>query len=142
MFDRRTFLKTGAACAAFTLAGARAQFAHAALPDDRRLVVIILRGGLDGPARVTTWIPSRMPAADEEFLSRVAQLYANDPVFSNALKQGLETRSIAAQATHDMLNGGAAATGYGAITPLMDGAGKILAAEHGPRVAVFDITCS
>ena len=36
MFDRRTFLKTGAACAAFTLAGARAQFAHAALPDDRR----------------------------------------------------------------------------------------------------------
>ncbi len=259
MFDRRTFLKTGAACAAFILAGTRAQFAYAALPDDRRLAVVILRGGLDGlaavpahgdadyaslrgalalpktgmgapidldgffglhpslhnlsemwghkelaifhnvstpyrdrshfdaqnvletgalaphrlsdgwlnralqplgldggggalavassppllldgSARVTTWIPSRMPAADEEFLSRVAQLYANDPVFSNALKQGLETRSIAAQATHDMLNGGAAAAGYGAITPLMDGAGKILAAEHGPRVAVFDIT--
>src|SRR5260221_14114628 len=39
-------------CAAFTLAGARAQFAHAALPDERRLVVIILRGGLDGLAAV------------------------------------------------------------------------------------------
>jgi uncharacterized protein (DUF1501 family) len=266
MFDRRTFLKTGTACAAF-LAGARARFAHAALPDDRRFVVVILRGGLDGlaavpahgdpdyaslrgalalpksgmdapidldgffglhpslhnlselwrekelaifhnvstpyrdrshfdaqnvletgglsphrlsdgwlnralqplgldqgsgalavassppllldgSARVTSWIPSRMPSADEEFLGRVAQLYAGDAVFSTALKQGLETRSIAAQATHDMPNsagnrigkGNGTAAGYGAITPLMDGAGKILAAEHGPSVAVFDIT--
>jgi uncharacterized protein (DUF1501 family) len=259
MLDRRTFLKTGAGCAAFLACGTRARFAHAALPDDRRFVVVILRGGidglaavpphgdadyaslrgslalpasgmgapidldgffglhpsfhnlsemwgqnelavfhnvstpyrdrshfdaqnvletgglsphrlsdgwlnralqplgldggsgalavassppllLDGKARVTSWVPSRMPAADEEFLGRVAQLYAKDPVFSIALKQGLETRAIAAQATHDMPNAGRNGAGYGVIAPIMEGAGRILAVEHGPRVAVFDIT--
>ena len=258
MFDRRTFLKTGAACAAFLGVGARARFAHAALPDDRRFVVLILRGGLDGlaavpahgdpdyatlrgalalpksgtgapidldgffglhpslhnlaqvwgekelaifhnvstpyrdrshfdaqnvletgglsphrlgdgwlnralqplgldggggalavassppllldgPARVTSWTLSRMPTADEEFLGRVAQLYAKDAVFSTALKQGLETRAIAAQATHDVPNGGPNGP-YGPIAPLMEGGGKILAAENGPRVGVFDIS--
>jgi uncharacterized protein (DUF1501 family) len=260
MFDRRTFLKTGAACAAFAASGARAQFAHAALPDDRRFVVIILRGGLDGlaavpahgdpdyaaarsalalpksgggapidldgffglhpslhnlaemwgqkelaifhnvstpyrdrshfdaqnvletggmtphrlsegwlnralrplaldggngalavasspplllegPSRVTSWIPSRMPAADEDFLNRVAQLYARDATFSTALNQGLETRAVAARATHDMPNASRNANGgYGGIASLMEGAGRILAAERGPRIAVFDIT--
>src|SRR5712672_449353 len=64
MFDRRTFLKTGAACAAFILAGARGQFAHAALPDDRRLVVVILRGGLDRLALpYPSWAMPAHPAA-------------------------------------------------------------------------------
>src|SRR5580765_5175651 len=52
MLTRRTFFKMGAACGAFAVMGARVGFARAALPDDRRFIVVILRGGLDGLAAV------------------------------------------------------------------------------------------
>jgi uncharacterized protein (DUF1501 family) len=260
MLTRRLFFKAGVACGALALSGASAQLAYAALPDDRRFIVVILRGGLDGlaavpahgdpdyerlrgglalpksgagapidldglfglhpslhnlaemwrerelaifhnvstpyrdrshfdaqnvletgavkphlandgwlnralapmgldtgggalavasspplllegRARVTSWMPSRMPAADEEFLSRVTALYASDPVLDGALKQALATRETVSGAMQD-----AAAAGLmngarlGAIAPLMEGAGKILAAPNGPRVAVFDVS--
>ena len=267
MWTRRTFFKTGIACGALAISGARVRLAHAALPGDRRFIVVILRGGLDGlaavpphgdpdyaalrgplalpqsgagapidldgffglnpafhnlaemwrekelavfhnvatpyrdrshfdaqnvletgstkphllndgwlnralqplaldtgngalavassppllldgPARATSWMPSRMPAADEEFLARVEQLYATDQVFLIALKQALATRATAAAATHDAPamqgpnakgQGLGPGGGYGAIAPLMEGAGRILAASDGPRVAVFDV---
>src|SRR5580693_9872960 len=49
-FDRRMLLKSLVATGAFTAATAR--FAFAATPGDRRLVVVILRGALDGLAAV------------------------------------------------------------------------------------------
>jgi len=52
MWTRRTFFKSGIACGALAIAGARVRLAHAALPGDRRFIVIILRGGLDGLAAV------------------------------------------------------------------------------------------
>src|SRR5580765_4658305 len=55
MLTRRTFFKMGAACGAFAVMGARVGFARAALPDDRRFVVVILRGGLDGLAAVPAY---------------------------------------------------------------------------------------
>ena len=42
---------------------------------------------LDGASRVTSWMPSRMPAPDEEFLARIGMLYAQDPELGPALKQ-------------------------------------------------------
>ncbi len=257
MLTRRSFLNTGIACGAFALAGTHARLAFAALPDDRRFIVVILRGALDGLAavpahgdpdyaalrgslalpqsgvdapidldgffglhpslhnlsemwrekelaifhnvatpyrershfdaqnvletggtaphrlhdgwlnralgplaldtgdgalavspsppllldgasRVTSWMPGRMAEHDEDLLARVATLYAKDPVLAPALKQALATRATANAAMHDsasglMTNGGG--QGYGPIAPLMDDAGKILAAQHGPRRA-------
>src|SRR5215471_9954877 len=100
---------------------------------------------LDGPARVTSWMPSRLPAADEEFLARVRQLYARDPVLSAALSDGLATRATASAAMHEAVNNPGNGRinqrgGAGAIAPLMDGAGRILAADHGPHIGVFDVT--
>jgi uncharacterized protein (DUF1501 family) len=104
---------------------------------------------LDGPARVTSWVPSVMPAADEDFLARVERLYATDAALGGALKRALAARATAMSAMHDdgaadspaagmpKAKGGG---GYGAIAPLMEGAGKLLAASGGPRVAVFDIS--
>jgi uncharacterized protein (DUF1501 family) len=48
--DRRFLLQSFAAAGAAAVAGARARFAFAATPSDRRLVIVILRGGLDGLA--------------------------------------------------------------------------------------------
>ncbi|HEX3486222.1 MAG TPA: DUF1501 domain-containing protein, partial [Micropepsaceae bacterium] len=100
---------------------------------------------LDGKVRVASWMPSRTPPPDEEFLARITALYAKDPVLSAGLKNALKTRAAAAMGMHDMTpdaspqkpNGGPAP---GGIAPLMEGAGKILAADDGPRVGVFDIT--
>ena len=47
---------------------------------------------LDGASRVTSWMPSRMPAPDEEFLARIGMLYAQDPELGPALKQALALR--------------------------------------------------
>jgi uncharacterized protein (DUF1501 family) len=269
MLSRRFFFHTGAACAALALSGAKVRLARAALPDDRRFIVVILRGALDGlaavpaygdpdyaalrgslalpasgagapialdgmfglhpslthlgalwhdkelaifhsvatpyrdrshfdaqnvlesggvgphvlpdgwlnralgplglddgtsalavsssppflldgPARVTSWMPSSMPVADEDFLARVGRLYAGDKALSGALAEALKTRATAGAAMHDAafvpaeraMTGAAKAKGgpNGAIAPLMEGAGRILAAENGPRIAVFDIS--
>src|SRR4029453_16497119 len=99
---------------------------------------------LDGPGRVTSWMPSVLPAADEEFLARVKRLYEKDTVLSAALEQALATQATAAAAMHDAgdlipgnalqkRNGGGAAAGYGAVAPLMEGAGRILGHDRGPR---------
>ncbi|MBS0282185.1 MAG: hypothetical protein JSR25_13540, partial [Proteobacteria bacterium] len=51
-FDRRSFVTSAAAMSAAAVFDAKARFAFAATPDDRRLVVVILRGALDGLAAV------------------------------------------------------------------------------------------
>jgi uncharacterized protein (DUF1501 family) len=96
---------------------------------------------LDGPARVTSWLPSKRPMPDEEFLMRVEALYERDTVLRDGLKQALQTRA-AGGAAHDpgALRPLTAGNGVAGITALTDGAGKILAAANGPRVAVFDIS--
>src|SRR5215468_8213821 len=52
MLTRRTFFKGGIACGGLAITGAKVSLAHAVLPDDRRFIVVILRGGLDGLAAV------------------------------------------------------------------------------------------
>ena len=50
MTTRRSILKTMTAASALSLWDAPLRFAFASLPGDRRLVVVILRGALDGLA--------------------------------------------------------------------------------------------
>ena len=259
MLTRRSFFQAGIACSTLALAGTHARLAFAALPDDRRFIVVILRGGLDGLAavpahgdpdyaalrgqlalpqsgagapidldgffglhpslhnlsemwrekelaifhnvstpyrdrshfdaqnvletggmkphllndgwlnraltplgldrgkgalavsssppllldgktRVTSWTASRRPLPDEEFLLRVQTLYANDPQLSGALQAALETRAAANAAMHDNGSAMQRPRAMGPIAPIMEGAGRIMAAEGGPRIAVFDVS--
>src|SRR5690348_10053121 len=52
MSSRRTILKTMTAAAALSVCDAPFRVAFASLPTERRLVVLILRGALDGLAAV------------------------------------------------------------------------------------------
>jgi uncharacterized protein (DUF1501 family) len=261
MLSRRYFFKVGVACGALAMTGARARFAFADVPDDRRFVVVILRGALDGLAavpahgdpdyasvrgnlalpaggtgapisldgffglhpalhhvadlfhakelavfhntstpyrdrshfeaqnvletggvsahvlndgwlnraltplkldtgsgalsvsssppllldglaRVTSWMPSGRPMPDEDFLTRVSALYESDTVLRDALKQALQTAATSATQVHEKgpAKAGAAVAANAGITALTEGAGKILAAPNGPRIAVFDIS--
>ncbi len=78
-----------------------------------------------------------MPAPDEAFLARMRVLYANDPNLLGSLNSAVDMQAQAANAMDDpgAKMGG---PGYGNLTPLFQGAGKLLAAADGPRVAVLD----
>ncbi|HXC54471.1 MAG TPA: DUF1501 domain-containing protein [Rhizomicrobium sp.] len=96
---------------------------------------------LSGPARTTTWMPAVLPAPDEAFLARTRQLYARDPALLASLNSAMDMQAQAQNAMDDPAARGAmggGGNGYGNLTPLFTGAGKLLAAAEGPRVAVLD----
>jgi uncharacterized protein (DUF1501 family) len=97
---------------------------------------------LAGASKATSWMPEVMPEPDKAFLDRVRALYAHDPVLESALDRALETEAQADAAMDDksktdMTKGSGA---YGDMTPLFKGAGRLLAGERGPRIAVFDVS--
>jgi uncharacterized protein (DUF1501 family) len=99
---------------------------------------------LAGLAKTSSWMPQVMPEPDKTFLERVHALYAQDPVLSSSLNRALDTEAIANAAMDDnSMNPKDAAkafSGYGNLTPLFTGAGKLLADDAGPRIAVFDVS--
>jgi len=94
---------------------------------------------LSGKARATSWMPAVMPEPDNAFLKKVRALYAGDPTLSAALDGGLAMQSEAAAASDDPYEkSGKNKVAGGNLSPLFKGAGKLLAAPNGPRVAVLD----
>jgi uncharacterized protein (DUF1501 family) len=96
---------------------------------------------LSGGAKVSSWMPAVMPQPDAEFLARVRALYANDADLSASLDRALATEAQADAAMDDKPkmpgpNGGGET--YGNLSPLFAGAGKLLARDDGPRVAVLE----
>jgi uncharacterized protein (DUF1501 family) len=101
---------------------------------------------LSGKIQTGSWMPAVMPAPDELFLNQVRALYANDAVLKESLSSALALQAAAQNAMDDAssmspelngqkrLGGGA----YGNLTPLFQGAGKLLAASDGPRVATLE----
>ena len=83
-----------------------------------------------------------MPAPDEVVPEPGAALYAHDPVLSSRWP-GAGVARRRDNATDDpsvKTRRTGAENGYGNLTPLFQGAGKLLAAPEGPRVAVLDVS--
>ncbi len=105
-----------------------------------------------GPAGVTSWSPSKMPALDEDTLARITDLYAKDPLLSVRLADAMQADAIAAEdaASAQPAMTSAAAAGnaqplrvpaYGArYAEVTHAAAGFLKQEDGPKVAVFDTT--
>lgn len=107
-------------------------------------VPLILRG--DVP--VASWAPPEMPAADTDFLTRLAALYANDAVLGPALDQGLRAQAMADDALGDPRQGQGRMSGermYGRaprpqpMRRTAEAVGRLLAARDGARVAVIEL---
>jgi uncharacterized protein (DUF1501 family) len=96
---------------------------------------------LSGPAPATSWLPAHLPEPDTDFLARVRALYAGDKVLLASLEEGLDLEAKAAAAMDDpSVRGDTAKGGYGGfgnLAPLFSGAGRLLAAPDGPRVAAL-----
>jgi uncharacterized protein (DUF1501 family) len=91
-----------------------------------------------GPAAVTSWSPSKLPALDEDTLERIADLYAGDPLLAARLADALAADAIAEGA-----GGRLGLTQRGKpmrYTELVRAAAGFLRRDDGPRVAVFDTT--
>ncbi|MCU0757743.1 MAG: DUF1501 domain-containing protein [Steroidobacteraceae bacterium] len=85
---------------------------------------------LRGPVPVATWAPSRLPEVDADLLSRLQDLYADDGALSARLAQATGAGALVGEA-------GAAGSGE-RLRGIAATAGRMLAAEDGPRIAVID----
>ena len=112
-----------------------------------------------GPAGVSSWSPSKMPALDEDTLARITDLYSKDTLLSVRLADALQADAIAAE---DAASAAPAMLTATATTQADAAAGSVKAArpqaysaryaevtraaagflkqEDGPKVAVFDTT--
>ena len=95
---------------------------------------------LTGPTRATSWMPAQLPTPDAAFLARVKLLYAHDAVLSQSLDDALSLQSAAMIASDDPSDKKAGPGNAANLNPLFAGAGRLLAANEGPRVAVLDIS--
>jgi uncharacterized protein (DUF1501 family) len=95
---------------------------------------------LAGPARATSWMPAQLPTPDAAFLAKVKLLYARDAALSRSLDDALSLQDAAMVASDDPSDKRAGPGNAANLTPLFAGAGRLLAANQGPRVAVLDIS--
>jgi uncharacterized protein (DUF1501 family) len=94
---------------------------------------------LTGKARATSWMPPVQAEPDKAFLAKVRALYAGDPKLSAALNGALNMQAYAQASMDDpYAKSPGHKAAYGNLIPLFAGAGKLLAAHDGPRVAVLD----
>jgi uncharacterized protein (DUF1501 family) len=124
------------------LPGARAGELGVALGQN---VPLVMRG----PAAVSSWSPSKMPALDEDTLARITDLYAGDRLLSLRLADAVQADAIAADGA-GMMAAAPAPAGATAAPPaqaynaryaeVTRAAAGFLRQDEGPRVAVFDTT--
>jgi uncharacterized protein (DUF1501 family) len=112
-----------------------------------------------GPASVTSWSPSRLPALDEDTLDRITDLYAGDPLLAARLADALAADAIADSRRQSEVAMVAAPASSGSeeiavqakeslqqrerpmrYTELVRATAGFLRRPDGPRVAVFDTT--
>jgi uncharacterized protein (DUF1501 family) len=90
---------------------------------------------LRGPAPVGSWLPQGYQRPDSDLYARIAALNAHDPVTGSAIKDGLKERGFSAEA----LGGMAEPANRYAFAALAGAAGRMLAAQDGPRLAALEI---
>ena len=90
-------------------------------------VPLLLRGG----GNVTSWDPSPLKEVDQDFRSRVAHMYHDDPVLSKALQESESMQNISMQ---DM-----GVKNARSFPSMMTEAAKFMSAAGGPTIASIDI---
>ena len=85
-----------------------------------------------GPARVTSWSPSLLPAPEADLVARVRALYdETDPKLAMALSEAVDANAT---------TGGGTRAGGDNFIVLMRAAAKFMAQPNGPCVAMIDST--
>jgi uncharacterized protein (DUF1501 family) len=110
--------------------------------NDKRLGLAV--GGavpllLRGTVPVGSWEPAGVKASDADFVTALGPLYARDPLFGPALQLGLTTQNFSNAVLGEGAPKGPGGFGPKAFAPLAGAAGKLLAAQDGPRIAALEM---
>lgn len=98
-------------------------------------VPLILRG----PVPVGSWAPSAMPEVEPELLTRLRDLYSENPALSARLDEATRIDALASDERSGAGMMGAAQGGSIArLKTIAETAGHMIAAPNGPRLAVMD----
>ena len=98
-------------------------------------VPLLLRGAVP----VASWEPAGMKQADADFVAALQTLYAHDVLLGPALQLGLKTQNFSDTVLGDSAPKGPGGFGPKAFAPLAAAAGRLLAAEDGPRIAALEM---
>jgi uncharacterized protein (DUF1501 family) len=90
---------------------------------------------LSGKARASSWMPDTLPEPDDAYFTRVAALYGNDKLLGPSLQSAMALRAQSKSAMDDPSNKNKPKAD---LMPLFQGAGRLLAMQDGPRIAVLD----
>lgn len=88
---------------------------------------------LRGPARASSWAPTRLGHASPDFYEQVAALAAPDKLIGPAMREGLRERGFSAAVLGEQKTKG------DGFTVLATAAGEMLARPDGPRVAALEL---
>ncbi|MFY7962396.1 MAG: DUF1501 domain-containing protein [Elsteraceae bacterium] len=96
-----------------------------------------------GAIPISTWAPAAPPTVSGDLMQRLTELYAPDPTFAAALKQGVEAHAMAESVlgADQSMKSAPARRGFQPqnFKLLAQATGKLLAATDGPRVAVLEM---
>ncbi len=93
---------------------------------------------LRGATPVASWEPQVLPPAEPGLIAMVARMYAADPLLSRTLAEGVRAATMAGDVLGETAGAGQQ-RGVAAVRQIAGAAGKLLAAQAGPRVATLDI---
>lgn len=91
---------------------------------------------LQGSAPATSFTPSGLPQGTEDYMARVAALYAGDTVLGPALAQGLSVQMMAGDDHAGTMAGQGQRQAN--MVPIAETAARMLARADGPRIAVLE----
>jgi uncharacterized protein (DUF1501 family) len=95
----------------------------------------ILRGQIE----VASWQPEKIQAASPDFMSALEVLYRHDQLLGPALQAGLASQNFSNTVLGDDSMEVQGGYGPGGFRPLAEVAGKLFAADDGPRIAALDM---
>jgi uncharacterized protein (DUF1501 family) len=138
-FEGQDLLETGGT--AHALADGWLNRALAAMQGDGRALGLAVGPAtpliLRGAARTGSYEPQQIIApASPDFLNRLADLYRSDPLFHQALAEGLQAQTL----TDEVMGnpGSKPLPGAQYLIAAAEGVGRLLADPRGPRVAVLE----
>lgn len=133
-FDSQNVLETGGT-APYEMSSGWLNRALAGLPGAPAIAVTTsMPLLLQGPTKVGSWSPSRLPDANADTISRIAQMYETDAALHAAFTEA-QALNLLAHSAGEM---NSTRAGGRPLTQLAEVAAKLMAAPDGPQFVVLD----
>jgi len=94
---------------------------------------------LRGEVPVASWAPARLPQSSDSLLDKLSYLYSSDSHLGPALQEGRRAQMMTGKLLGDIKMKGGNLRRPGRFKTLAEAAGRLLAAQEGPRVAVLEM---